>query len=236
MKVRVNQSPTMPDYDQEKRRAAAYSLHFIEDGMTVGLGSGTTASHFITSLGERVQDGLRIRAIPTSEKSRRLARNAGIELTDFEHVDRLDVTVDGADEVDPQLNLIKGGGGALLHEKIVASATEKLVIIGDSRKRVSVLGAFPLPVEIVPFGFELTLRRIRALGPEVKLRRGEAGDPFVTVEGHYILDCSFGRIEEPEHLADRLEVIPGVVEHGLFLQMASTVVIARGNDIAVEHR
>ncbi len=226
----------MPDYDQEKRRAAAYSLRFIEDGMTVGLGSGSTASHFIASLGQRVGQGLRIRAIPTSEKSRTLARQARIELTDFSQTDRLDVTVDGADEIDPRLNLIKGGGGALLHEKIVASATGRLVIIGDSRKRVAALGAFPLPVEVVPFGFELALRRILALGPEVALRTTDSGDPFLTVEGHYILDCSFGRIEDLEGLARRLEDIPGVVEHGLFLQMASTVVIARGNDIDVEDR
>lgn len=236
MTVRVNHSPTMPDIDQEKRRAAAYSLRFIESGMAVGLGSGSTASHFISSLGERVTDGLRIRAIPTSEKSGDLARKAGIEITDFSQIDRLDVTVDGADEIDPRLNLIKGGGGALLHEKIVASATDRLVIIGDSRKPVATLGAFPLPVEVVPFGHELALRRIRELGPSVKLRTLPSGGPFLTAENNYILDCSFGRIDDLEDLSDRLEKIAGVVEHGLFLQMAATVVIARGDEIEVEHR
>jgi len=236
MAVRVNHSPTMPNIDQEKRRAAAYSVRFIESGMAVGLGSGTTASHFISSLGEQVRDGLRIRAIPTSEKSGDLARRAGIEITDFGQIDRLDVTVDGADEIDPQLNLIKGGGGALLHEKIVASATDRLVIIGDSRKPVAALGAFPLPIEVIPFGYELALRRIRELGPSVKLRTLPSGDPFLTAERNYILDCSFGKIDDPEDVADRLERIAGVVEHGLFLRLAATAVIARGNEIEVEHR
>ncbi|MEJ2079112.1 MAG: ribose-5-phosphate isomerase RpiA [Acidobacteriota bacterium] len=236
MAVRVNHSPTMPDIDQEKQLAAAYSLRFVEDGMAVGLGSGSTASHFISSLGERVRSGLRIRAIATSEKSGDLAREVGIELTDFSQIDRLDVTVDGADEIDPRLNLIKGGGGALLHEKIVASATDRLVIIADSRKPVSTLGAFPLPVEIVPFGYEPAIRRIRELGPEVKLRTLSTGNPFLTAEKNYILDCSFGRIDDLQDLADRLKRIAGVVEHGLFLQMASLAVIARGNEIKVEHR
>ena len=236
MTLRVNHSPTMPDYDQEKRLAAAYSLRFIEDGMAVGLGSGSTATHFIASLGERVHSGLRIRAIPTSETSSELARHAGIPLTDFGEVRRLDVTVDGADEIDPQLNLIKGGGGALLREKIVASATERLVIIADSRKRVATLGAFPLPVEVVPFACELVRRRIRRMGADVEVRSLESGQPFVTVEGNYILDCGFGRIDDPEDLARRLDGTPGIIEHGLFLQMASTIVIAREGDVEVEDR
>lgn len=204
--------------------------------MAVGLGSGSTATHFIASLGERVHSGLRIRAIPTSETSSELARHAGIPLTDFGEVRRLDVTVDGADEIDPQLNLIKGGGGALLREKIVASATERLVIIADSRKRVAALGAFPLPVEVVPFACELVRRRIRRMGADVEVRSLESGQPFVTVEGNYILDCGFGRIDDPEDLARRLDGTPGIIEHGLFLQMASTIVIAREGDVEVEDR
>ena len=236
MQVRVNDSPTMPDYDQEKRGAAEYSVRFIEDGMAVGLGSGSTASHFIRSLGDRVRNGLRIRAIPTSERSGELARESGIELTDFGRIDQLDVTVDGADEIDPDLNLIKGGGGALLREKIVASATRRLIIIGDSRKRVATLGAFPLPIEVIPFACELVTRRIRQLCPNVALRTDPQGQPFQTVEGNFILDGSFGTIEDLEGLARQLDSMPGVVEHGLFLQMASTVVIARGEDIEVEQR
>jgi len=225
-----------PDYEAEKRAAARRSLDFVSDGMAVGLGSGSTASCFIELLGEAVRSGLRIRAVATSLHSEELARDAGIQLCDLGVLKRLDVTVDGADEIDPHLDLIKGGGGALLWEKIVASASDSLVIIGDSRKQVPVLGAFPLPVEVVPFGWQLVRDRIRELGATVSLRALRSGRPFQTVESNYILDCSFGRIEDPEGLAAALRSFPGVVEHGLFIDLASVVIIGHSEGVTVHQR
>jgi len=183
----------------------------------------------IRGLGDRVRAGLKIRGIPTSVRSRDLATELGIPLTTFDDVQQIDVTIDGADEFDPQLNLIKGGGGALLREKIVASASKKLVIVTDASKQVATLGKFPLPVEVIKFA--LVAREIAALVAKVELRKDAAGQAYVTDEGNHILDCSFGQIVDPPALARRLSDMPGVVEHGLFVGMASVVMMARGAQV-----
>ncbi len=217
-------------HDQEKEAAARASLRFVRDGDIVGLGTGSTAAYAVRLLGERVRAGLKIRGIPTSSQTRELATSLGIPLTTFDEVQEINVTIDGADEVDPHLCLTKGGGGALLREKIVASASRQLVIIADSSKQVPMLGKFPLPIEVIAFAQALVKKKIEALGASVKLRQSN-GSPFVTDEGHHILDCSFGQIPDPPALARRLSDMPGVVEHGLFIDMASVVLIARGQEV-----
>jgi ribose 5-phosphate isomerase A len=217
--------------DQEKEAAARASLRFVEDGQIVGLGSGSTAAYFIQLLGEKVKNGLRIRCIPSSDRSRELAARLGIPLTTLDECQQIDVTVDGADEVDPQLRLIKGGGGALLREKIVASATNQFVIVVDATKRVPVLGKFPLPVEVIKFAQAVVVKKIAALGAEVGLRQGADGKPYLTDENNYILDCRFGQIQDADGLARQLSDMPGVVEHGLFIGMASVVLVADGSEI-----
>jgi ribose 5-phosphate isomerase A len=217
--------------DQEKEAAARASLQFVKDGQVVGLGTGSTAAYFIKLLGEKVRNGLRVRGIPTSTRSRDLALSLGIPLTTLDECQEIAVTVDGADEVDPQLRLIKGGGGALLREKIVASTTRQLVIVADASKQVPVLGKFPLPVEVIQFAQALVEKRIRALGAQVRLRTEPDGKPYVTDERNYILDCSFGQIPDADGLAQELSAMPGVVEHGLFIGMASVVLFARGSEI-----
>ncbi len=217
--------------DQEKEAAARASLRFIKDGQVVGLGTGSTAAHFIQLLGEQVKQGLHVRGIPTSVRSKQLAESLGIPLTTLDECQEIAVTVDGADEVDPQLRLIKGGGGALLREKIVASATKQLVIVADASKQVKMLGKFPLPVEVIRFSQALVSKRITALGANVQLRVDNSGKPFVTDENNHILDCHFGEIRDPEALARQLSDMPGVVEHGLFIGMASVALLARGSEI-----
>ena len=221
--------------DQEKQAAARASLRFIRDGQVVGLGTGSTAAFFIRLLGEQVRNGLRIRGIPTSDRSKELALTLGIPLTTLEECQEIAVTVDGADEVDPELRLIKGGGGALLREKVVASATRQLVIVADATKRVPVLGKFPLPVEVIQFAQALVAKRIAALGAEVRLR-AESGIPFVTDENNHILDCHFGEIPDADGLARQLSDMPGVVEHGLFIGMVSTALFAKGSEVVELHR
>lgn len=217
--------------DQEKEAAARASLQFVKDGQVVGLGTGSTAAFFIKLLGQEVKRGLRVRGIPTSVRSRELALSLGIPLTSLDECQDIAVTVDGADEFDPQLRLIKGGGGALLREKIVASASRQLVIVTDETKRVQVLGKFPLPVAVIPFAQALVAKRIAAMGAEVRLRRDDAGQIYLTDERNYILDCSFGEIPDADGLARRLSDMPGIVEHGLFIGMASVVVMAKGSEI-----
>jgi ribose 5-phosphate isomerase A len=222
--------------DLEKAAAARASLGFVHDGNIVGLGTGSTAAHAVRFLGERVRAGLKIRGIPTSVHTRDLAASVGIPLTTLDEVQHLglqpiDVTIDGADEFDAQLRLIKGGGGALLREKVIASASKQEVIIADSSKQVAVLGKFPLPVEVIPFAQSLVAARITALGATVKLRKDAKGNPFVSDEGHRILDCSFGQIPDPPALARRLSDMPGIVEHGLFIGLATVVLVANGENV-----
>jgi ribose 5-phosphate isomerase A len=217
--------------DQEKEAAARASLRFVRDGDIVGLGTGSTAVYAVRFLGERVQAGLKIRGIPTSVHTQELATSLGIPLTTLDEVQEIDVTIDGADEFDPQLRLIKGGGGALLREKIVASATRKFVIIADSSKQVSVLGKFPVPVEVIKFAEALVAKKITAMGAAVKVRADASGRKFITDEGNHILDCHFGQIPDPPALARKLETTPGVVEHGLFIGMASIALIGKGTQV-----
>ena len=217
-------------HDLEKEAAARASMRFVSDGCIVGLGSGSTAAYVTQLLGERVRTGLKILAIPTSNHTRELAASLGIPLTTFDEVQEIDVTIDGADEFDQGLSLIKGGGGALLHEKIVAWASRQLVIVTDSSKRVPTLGSFPVPIEVIAFAEPLVKKRVAALGASVKLRESNGG-PFVTDEGHHILDCSFGRIPDPGALARTLSDMPGIVEHGLFVGMASVVLLAHGQQV-----
>ena len=216
----------------EKEAAARASLGFVRDGNIVGLGTGSTAAYAVRLLGERVQKGLKIRGIPTSIHTTELAASLGIALATLDEIHEIDVTIDGADEFNPQLHLIKGGGGALVSEKIIASASRQVVIIADSSKQVAVLGKFPLPVEVIPFAQSLVARRITALGATVKLRQGPTGNPFVSDEGHHILDCSFGHIPDPPALARTLSDMPGIVEHGLFIGLATAVLVAKGENVA----
>ncbi len=222
--------------DLEKAAAARASLRFVRDGMTLGLGTGSTAAHVVRFLGEQVRAGLKIRGIPTSVHTGELAASLGIPLTTLDECQEIDVDIDGADEFDPQLNLIKGGGGALLREKIIASASRQVVIIADSSKQVAVLGKFPLPVEVIPFAQPLMAKRIAALGATVKVRKDAKGNTFITDEGHHILDCSFGRIPDPPALARKLSDMPGVVEHGLFIGLARVVLCAKGENVTEYHR
>jgi ribose 5-phosphate isomerase A len=220
---------TSPASEKEAAGRAAAAL--VRDGDVVGLGTGSTAYFTVVALGERVTAGLKILGIPTSNQTADLARALGIRLTTFEEHQEIDITIDGADEIDPSLNLIKGGGGALLREKVVASASKKMVVVADSGKSVAALGKFPLPVEIVEFARPIIEKRITALGATTKLRSKSDGDPFVTDNGNQILDCCFGRIEDPPALARVLSDMPGVVEHGLFIGFATTVLVGRNGRV-----
>ena len=221
--------------EREKQLAAEACVALVEPGMVLGLGTGSTAAYAVRKLGERVRQGLRVRGLPTSEATRRLAEAEGIPLVTFADVTALDLTLDGADEFDPQLNLIKGGGGALFREKIVAAASRRLVIFADGSKRVPQLGRFPLPVEVNPFGWQAAAARIEALGPRVTLRGG-AERPFVTDNHGYVLDCAFGTIADPAGLEQRLRAITGVMVTGLFVGMAEAVIIASGERVETLRR
>lgn len=216
---------------EAKQAAAERAVEWIRDGMTVGLGTGSTVRPFIQAVGRKVAEGLAIKAVATSVRSEELALELGIPIIPFSDVEEIDVTVDGADEVDPAWNLTKGGGGALLREKIVADASKRLIVIVDESKLVRHLGKFPLPVEVVPFGFELTRRKLTRLGCEPKLRMADSR-PYLTDNGNYIMDCAFGAILQPGRLAEELHRIPGVVEHGLFVGMAAEVVVGRADGTA----
>ncbi len=211
---------------EQKQAAAHASLKFIQDGDIVGLGSGSTAAQMVRFLAERFHAGLKIRGIPTSNETRALASSLGIPLVTLDEFQEIDVTIDGADEIDLQLQLIKGGGAAFLREKIVASASRQLVIIADSSKLVRTLGKAPVPVEVIPFAQALVAKEISALGAKVSVRQDSSGKAWITDEGHHILDCHFGRIPDPPGLALQLEQIPGVVEHGLFIHMAKIALVA----------
>ena len=220
------------DADAQKRAAAARAVEFVRPGMRLGLGTGSTAKHFVELLGERVRDGLDVIGVPTSLATEADAKRCGVPLSTLEQTPALDLTVDGADEVGPDLTLIKGGGGALLREKIVAAASARMIVIADESKWVKTLGRFPLPVEVAPFGLGATQRAVEkaiaachAAGP-LTLRRGKDGHPFVTDGGHLILDAALGRIDDPPALAHALADIPGVMEHGLFIGLAHMAIFA----------
>lgn len=217
--------------ESEKEVAGRAAAQLVRDGNIVGLGTGSTAYFAVLALGERVQAGLKIKGIPTSTQTADLARAVGIPLTTLDEYPEIDVTIDGADEVDPKLNLIKGGGGALLREKIIASASKKMVVVADSGKLVPMLGKFPLPVEIIDFARVALERKIASIGATTKLRARSDGQPFVTDEGHHILDCCFGEIDDPAGLALRLSNMPGIVEHGLFIGLASLALVGRGEQL-----
>lgn len=225
--------------DQAKLTAAKAALEFVKDGMRLGLGTGTTAAIFVELLAERVANGLTVIGVPTSERTRAQAESLSILLATLEEEPALDLTIDGADEFDSQLRLIKGGGGALLREKIVAAASASMVVIADTTKRVETLGAFPLPVEIVPFGVRATTQAIaKALKSagcdgEIIQRKTSQGLDFVTDGDHFIADCHIRQIPDPEHLAASLNAIPGVVEHGLFIDLASTIVVAGTDGVEI---
>ena len=208
--------------DKAKQAAAQQALAYVEDGMIVGLGTGSTANYAILGLADRVRQGLKIRAVATSCESEELARSAGISLID--EFDSVDLTIDGADEVDPFGDLIKGGGGALTREKIVAAASKREIIVVDASKCVETLGSFPLPVEVLPFGSRFVYRLLSDMGAKPSLRL-DANSPFVTDNGNYILDCSFDRIEDAETLVLEINAIPGVVENGLFVGLTDLIIV-----------
>lgn len=228
--------------DQWKLQAAQRALDFVESGMTLGLGSGSTAAKFVDLLGERVRGGLELVCVPTSEATRAQAERLGIPLTTLDQMPFLDLTIDGADELDNELRLVKGGGGALLREKIVAMASQRMIVIADHTKRVETLGRYPLPVEVVCFGLAATRHMIELLAAEasctgdIALRLARDGRPFVTDSGNYLFDCAFERIDDPEALDEALKLVPGVVENGLFLGIADAAIIAGPAGIAVLER
>lgn len=226
-------------YENQKRAAAERALTEVSSGMRLGLGTGSTARHFVDLLGERVAEGLDVLCVPTSEATADQARQLSIPLTTLDETPELDLTVDGADEIAPDLTLIKGAGGALLREKIVAAASRRMIVIADASKRVETLGRFPLPIEVDPFGLAVTTRAVEAavrrLGGEgpVQLRRNKDGSAFVTDGGHHILDALFGRISGPKAVANALNDIPGVVEHGLFVGLCRRAYIASDGGVDV---
>jgi ribose 5-phosphate isomerase A len=230
---------TMTDVERLKRAAAAQALELVQPGMRLGLGTGSTAKHFVELLGEKVAAGLDVVGVPTSEQTRALAERCGVPLTTLDETPTLDLTVDGADEIDPRLNLIKGAGAALLREKIVAAASSRMVVIADATKVVPALGRFPLPIEIAPFGLTSTrLMVLKALGEagcdgSVTLRQNKSGEIVVTDGGHYIVDANLGHIPDAALLAAALARVPGVMEHGLFLGMASAAFIAAPEGVRV---
>jgi ribose 5-phosphate isomerase A len=217
---------------QEKEAAGRAAAGLVRDGDIVGLGTGSTAYFAVVALGERVKAGLKIIGIPTSIQTADLARTLGIPLTTLDEHPEIDITIDGADEVDPKLNLIKGGGGALLREKVVASVTKKMVVVADSGKVVATLGKFPLPVEVISFARTVVEKKIVSLGATPKLRTKPDGSHYLTDNGNQILDCSFGKIVDPAALAHELNGTPGVVEHGLFIGLAKLALV--GKDGSVE--
>lgn len=224
--------------EEMKRRAAERAMRFVAPGMRLGLGSGSTARHFVDLLGAAVRDGLDVVGVPTSEATRAQAAGLGVPLTDLDATPELDLCVDGADEFDLSLRLIKGGGGALLREKIVASAARRMIVITDGSKRVERLGRFPLPVEVAPFGLRSTARAVERAAANLgcvspAVLRMAGAEPFVTDGGHHILDCAFGAIPDADALAAALDPLPGVMGHGLFIGLASAVICAQEEDIVV---
>ena len=222
-----------------KKAAALAALELVRPGMRLGLGTGSTAKHFVDGLGAKVAAGLKVICVATSEATQAQALSLSIPMSTLDETPELDLTIDGADELDSALRLIKGGGAALLREKIVAAASKRMIVIADTGKQVETLGRFPLPIEVVPFGLEATRRAVAAAiaasgsSGELKLRKRPDGSALLTDGGHYILDAHLGRIELPEVLALALNQVPGVVEHGLFLGLATAAFLAAGDGVRV---
>jgi ribose 5-phosphate isomerase A len=225
--------------DAWKLAAAERALQYVEPGMKLGLGTGTTAAKFVEVLGPKVKAGLDVTCVATSKATEAQAAALGIRMTTLDEMPFLDLTVDGADQLDEELRLIKGGGGALLREKIVATASGRMIVIADASKRVAVLGSHPLPLEVVPFGLTATRNMVIAMAAdagcegEITLRQASDGKPFITDSGNYILDCAFGKIEDPEDLDEALKLIPGVVENGMFLGIADLAIVAGADGISL---
>jgi ribose 5-phosphate isomerase A len=219
----------------EKKEVGEKAVEYVKDGMVVGLGTGSTVYYFISKLGQLVQQGLSIKGIPTSKQTEKLAIELNIPLVSFREIEQIDVAVDGADEVDQDLNLIKGGGGALLREKIIAKAAKTFIVVADSQKNVDTLGTFPLPIEVVPFGFEMTMKYIRELGGNPTLRQ-RRGSPYVTDNGNYIIDSNFHEISQPDILEKDLNLLPSVVDNGLFVGMADAVITIVDNKLVTKAR
>ncbi|PWJ85980.1 ribose-5-phosphate isomerase [Pseudaminobacter salicylatoxidans] len=223
-----------------KIEAARVALGHVRDGARLGIGTGSTAEEFVRLLAEKVAAGMKIIGVPTSERTAALCRELGVPLSTLDETPELDLTIDGADEIDRHLSLIKGGGGALLREKIVAAASRQMIVIADESKMVETLGKFPLPIEVNRFGLKATELAIAAVARELNLSgpltlRMTNGTPFVTDGGHFILDASFGRIPDPRALSNGLFAVPGVVEHGLFLGLAQAAIIASANGVRTVH-
>ena len=220
-----------PTGGDERTVAARKSLDYVQTGMRLGLGSGSTVAALVPLLGERIRSGLRIQTVCASSSTRALATQAGIPLLDEKTFEHLDLAIDGADEIDPALRLVKGGGGALLRERIVAAAADRFIVIADARKRVARLGQFPLPVEVTQFGWRSMAKKLGELFPATLRLDKATGQPFVSDEGNYILDCETGPIADPERLATQLSAMAGVMAHGLFIGLASLAVVARGGNV-----
>ncbi|KKK38149.1 ribose 5-phosphate isomerase [Mesobacillus campisalis] len=219
----------------EKKAVGEKATEFVKDGMVVGLGTGSTMFYTLLKLGQLVKEGLSIQGIPTSIQTAELAKELNIPLAGFKEIEKIDLAIDGADEVDENLNLIKGGGGALLREKIIAKAANQFIVVADPSKMVKTLGSFPLPVEIVPFGAEMTEKHLRELGGSPALRRVN-GEPFRTDNGHFILDCIFPSLAQPQELEVSLNKIPGVVENGLFIGMADVLITLNSDHQPILYR
>ena len=219
----------------EKQLSAEAACDYVKDGMIVGLGTGTTAEFAVRKIGELVREGLSIRGIPTSNRTKELAEAEGIPLIDFSESMFIDLTIDGADEIDGNLNMIKGGGAALLQEKIVASVSRAEIIVVNRTKLVDQLGVFPLPVEVIPFGWQVVFNQLESLqgNPDLRLNKGK---PLVTDQGNYIIDCHFRKIENPKLLEHQLNMIPGVVENGLFINLCTKMIIADGEQLIIKDR
>jgi ribose 5-phosphate isomerase A len=225
----------MPNSDAEKAIAAAKAVEEVRDGMLVGLGTGSTAAYAVKCLADRVRQGLKVTAVATSQATDTLARRLGVPLISFQGLSSIDLTIDGADEIDHRFRAIKGGGGALLREKVIAAASTRVIVIVGSNKLVPMLGKFALPVEVVPFATEFVRTRLAELGARV-MHRTIAGTPALTDQSNHILDAALDEIPKPTEIAAAIAAIPGVVEHGLFLDEIDTIVIARGDTVEVRHR
>jgi ribose 5-phosphate isomerase A len=227
---------TSHDLDGFKKAAALKAVEFVHDGMVIGLGTGSTAKHLVIALGEHVRAGMNLRGVPTSQETAALAREVGIPLLDAENRWEIDVAIDGADQVDPGFNLIKGGGGALLKEKIVAASAKQFIVMVDHTKQVPVLGgSFPLPIEVIPFGWGSTAREIESLTKSRVVLRERNGTPFKTEAGHFILDVQMNRIDRPAELETALNRIPGVVETGLFVGRTSVLIVGTPQGVQTLH-